>query len=391
LGWCQNKVDSLIQYVGNTNAKAFIVLKGGKIAIEQYYGTFTMDSTWFWASAGKSLTSVMLGKAQQDGILDINDSTSHYLGANWTSCTPAHEGAITLKDQLQMTTGLKDNVPDQDCTVDTCLIYQADAGTRWAYHNAPYHLLHDVIEQASGLTLQQYTNQKIKTPTGMGSGFWFDHIYYSKARDMARFGLLCAANGNWNGTPVISDFTYLNAMKSTSNSYNLSYGYLWWLNGKSSFMIPQSQLVFSGSLIPNAPADMYCALGKYDQKIYIVPSLDIVVVRIGYAGTNAALALSAYDNVLWEKIMDMYCTTSIEESANKDTRVFPNPASDIVYIEAAYFDKNEEITATDVFGKVYELNVTKETTSRIKIDVSKLSRGVYFVKGTNWQQKIIVD
>src|SRR3989344_2102586 len=86
LGWCQNRVDSLTQYVGNTNAKAFIILKGGKIALEQYYGTFTMDSLWFWASAGKSLASVMIGKAQQDGILDINDSTSHYLGVGWTSC-----------------------------------------------------------------------------------------------------------------------------------------------------------------------------------------------------------------------------------------------------------------------------------------------------------------
>ncbi|MDP2385179.1 MAG: serine hydrolase [Bacteroidota bacterium] len=391
IGWCQNKVDSLTQYVGNTNAKAFIILKGGKIALEQYYGTFTMDSLWFWASAGKSLASVMIGKAQQDGILNINDSTSHYLGAGWTSCTSAQEGAITLKDQLQMTTGLNDNVPNQDCTVDTCLIYLSDAGTRWAYHNAPYHLLHDVIEQASGLTLQQYTNQKIKTPTGMGSGFWFDHVYYSKPRDMARFGLLCAANGNWNGTPVLSDPTYLNDMKNTSNPHNLSYGYLWWLNGKSSFMVPQTQFVFTGSLIPNAPADMYCALGKYDQKIYIVPSLDIVVVRMGNAGSTAALAISAYDNVLWEKIMDMYCTTSIETRTTKNINMFPNPASDVVYIESDNFNANEKISVTDILGKNWEVSITKENTSRIKIDVSGLSKGVYFIKGNQWQQKVVIE
>ena len=391
IGWCQNRVDSLTQYVGSTNAKAFIILKGGKIALEQYYGTFTMDSLWFWASAGKSLASVMIGKAQQEGLLNINDSTSHYLGAGWTSCTSAQEGAITLKDQLQMTTGLNDNVPDDNCTADTCLIYQADAGTRWAYHNAPYHLLHNVLEQASGLTLQQYTNQKIKTPTGMVSGFWFDHVYYSKARDMARFGLLCAANGNWNGTPVLSDPTYLNDMKNTSNPYNLSYGYLWWLNGKANFMVPQTQFVFSGSLIPNAPADMYCALGKYDQKIYIVPSLDIVVVRMGNAATTAALALSAYDNVLWEKIMDMYCATSLETIVQKNIKVFPNPASDVIYIESVNFDSNEKITVTDVLGKIYEVNITKETASRIKIDVSGLNEGVYFVGGNSWRQKILIE
>src|ERR1700740_1455643 len=70
LGWCTSKVDTLIQYVGNTNAKAFIMLKGGKIVLEKYYGTFTVDSLWFWASAGKSLTSVLVGRAQQDGIIN---------------------------------------------------------------------------------------------------------------------------------------------------------------------------------------------------------------------------------------------------------------------------------------------------------------------------------
>ena len=49
-----------------------------------------------------------------------------------------------------MTTGLDDNVPDNDCTSDTCLVYNADAGTRWAYHNAPYTLLQDVMDNATG-------------------------------------------------------------------------------------------------------------------------------------------------------------------------------------------------------------------------------------------------
>ena len=225
----------------------------------------------------------------------------------------------------------------------------------------------------------------------MSSGIWFQHIYYSKARDMARFGLLCAANGNWNGTPVLSDPTYLNDMKNTSNPYNLSYGYLWWLNGKLSFMVPQSQFVFSGNLIPNAPPDMYCALGKYDQKIYIVPSLDIVVVRMGNAGTSAALALSAYDNVLWGKIMDMYCTTSIEKIASKNIQVFPNPATDVVYIESSDFDPNEKITIEDILGKKHEENITKENISRVKINLSTLNKGVYFIRGNHWQQKLIVD
>ena len=112
LGWCQDKVDSLIQYVGDRNSKAFIVLKDGKIVIEEYYGTFTADSLWYWASAGKTLTAFTVGIAQQEGHLNISDTTSDYLGTGWTACTPAQEEKITIRNQLTMTSGLDDGVPD---------------------------------------------------------------------------------------------------------------------------------------------------------------------------------------------------------------------------------------------------------------------------------------
>ena len=95
---------------------------------------------------------------------------------------------------------------------------------------------------------------------------------------------------------------FLNNAINTSQNLNQSYGYMWWLNGKSSFMLPQLQTEFSGALIPNAPNDMYCALGKNDQKIYIVPSRDLVIVRMGNAADDENFALSSFDNELWAKI-----------------------------------------------------------------------------------------
>jgi hypothetical protein len=55
---------------------------------------------------------------------------------------------------------------------------------------------------------------------------------------------------------------------TTSQNINLGYGYLWWLNGKNSYHLPQSQLQFSEA--SSAPNDMYMALGKNDQKIYVI-------------------------------------------------------------------------------------------------------------------------
>jgi CubicO group peptidase (beta-lactamase class C family) len=91
-------------------------------------------------------------------------------------------------------------------------------------------------------------------------------------------------------------------MVNTSQTYNLSYGYLWWLNGKTTSMVPQSQIVFPTPLAPNAPVDMFMALGKDDKKIYVIPSLDAVVVRLGDDAGGSVAGPSSFDNDLWAKL-----------------------------------------------------------------------------------------
>ena len=150
LGWCEDNIDSLYQYLEEKNTKAFLVLKNGRIVLEKYFGAFEQDSLWYWASAGKPATAVVVGIAQAEGLLDISDPTSDYLGEGWTAAPPEKEALITIRHQLTMTTGLDDSVADADCNLDTCLQYLANAGTRWAYHNAPYTLLDKVVEAATG-------------------------------------------------------------------------------------------------------------------------------------------------------------------------------------------------------------------------------------------------
>jgi len=73
---------------------------------------------------------------------------------------------------------------------------------------------------------------------------------------------------------------------------------------KTSFMVPGEQTVYQGHLVPNAPVDMYAAMGASDQRIYVIPSKKMVVVRMGDASdpANPNFALSGFDNALWEKI-----------------------------------------------------------------------------------------
>lgn len=375
LGWCPDKIDTLTQYLEDKNTKAFIVLKDGKIVIEHYYGTFTQDSIWYWASAGKSLAAFLTGIAQEEGLLNITDTVSNYLASGWTSCASGDEEKITIFNQLTMTSGLDDDVPDPDCTDDTCLICIDTPGNRWVYHNAPYHLLHDVLEVASGNTLNFYTYSKLALQTGI-TGAWVDHIFFSKPRAMARFGLLTLANGIWSNDTILHDANYLQQMTNTSQPMNPSYGYLWWLNGKGSYMAPQSQFVFQTDLVPNAPDDMFAALGKNDQKIYIVPSQNLVVVRMGdNSGNIPVLAISSFDNELWGKLNDVFCgTLSIASDAiNNAITIYPNPSGGNFFIDGIHPEQPVRIALFDHMGRKIFESLSNEKT----IATGHLGNGIY--------------
>ncbi len=305
LGWNETELTNLYTYLQQKNTKAFIIIKNGKIVAEKYFGTFTVDSNWYWASAGKTMTAFLVGIAQSEGLLNINNKSSAYLGTGWTALPLAKENLITVRHQLTMTSGLDDGVTDNDCTLPACMQYKADAGTRWAYHNAPYTILDKVVEAATGTSYNNYFQQKIRTPIGMNGLYiktGYNNVLYSTPRSMARFGLLLLNKGKWDKQTILPDTGYFNAQVNSSQSLNNSYGYLTWLNGKTSHMLPSTQIVFNGALAANAPADMYAALGKNDQKIYVVPSQNLVVVRMGDSAGNPQLAVSSFDNELWGKL-----------------------------------------------------------------------------------------
>ena len=381
LGWCLDKIDTLYNYLELENTKGFIVLKDGKIVLEKYFGNFTQDSIWYWASAGKTLTSFLIGQAQEDGYLSINDTSSKYLGLGWTNCTLPQENLITIKNQLTMTSGLDDGVTDPHCTIDTCLNYLAPVNTRWAYHNAPYTLLEQVIENATSMNMNNYTQLRLKTPTGI-TGLWvmngFNNVFYSKVRSMARFGLLIQNNGIWANDTLLHDNVYKFNMINTSQNLNNSYGYLWWLNGKSSFMVPTSQITFPGSYAPDAPNDMFAGIGKNGQIVSIAPSKGLVMVRMGESPSSSGQEVPfLLCTNIWKRLNEAICVpnsiTDINE--NKSTlTISPNPASNQIHIEGITA-KDYKIKILNIIGKTM-LTATNQTT----IDVSSLTKGIYLAK-----------
>ena len=374
LGWCQDKIDDLIDLNVNGNSKALIILKSGKIVIEEYFGDHNQTKNWYWASAAKSLTAALVGVAHEEGIININDATSEYLG-DWTICNEANSN-VTILNQLTMTTGL-DYSQDIDCTDPVCLDCLNEVGTEWFYHNAPYTLLQDVISVASGNDFSSYTQSALRDKIGM-NGFWLPvndtNVFFSTARSMARFGLMMQANGDWGGAPVIGDKEYLNSMITSSQEINKSYGYLWWLNGQESYRLPGSTFTFSGSLIPQISAEAYMALGKNGQYIIVIPSEEIVIIRMGDDPDSSLVPLD-----FLRELMDLYtqlnCTTDVNgiESNLEQLKIVNSLCLD--KLEVVGLKNNIRYSIVNYSG----VELQKGELNSKEIDVSTLNKNLYFI------------
>ena len=302
LGWNTNAIGDLKNFLAQKNTKSFMILVNGRIVMEEYFNGHSASAEWEWNSAGKTLVAATTGIAQQEGLLNINNKVSDYIGTEWTNKKKKKENLIKVRHLLTMTSGIDET---HQLMIPYNLTYVADAGTRWAYGNV-FQKLTDIVAEASNQDFETYFNAKLKNKIGM-NGYWnfgtIFTIYHSNTRSMARFGLLALNKGKWKDEQIINEAYFTESINSSQN-INSSYGYLTWLNGKENFMIPGEQTVYNGFLVPNAQADMYAAMGAKDQRIYVVPSKKLVIVRMGEASdpNNPNFAVSGFDNELWTKI-----------------------------------------------------------------------------------------
>ncbi|MBT8233532.1 MAG: serine hydrolase [Saprospiraceae bacterium] len=387
LGWCSEVYEELKIELEENGTRAFMILKDGKIVVEEYFNEFKQDSSWVWFSAAKSLTSFLVGLAQENGDLSINDPSHLYLGNGWSDLTPEQEANITVRHHLTMTTGLDYTVPNNMCTEPSCLQYLNPPGSHWFYHNAPYSIMRKLIETATGQNYNIYTFQNMHQTIGM-DGFWINtddlNLYFSTARSMARFGLLMLNNGDWNNQTIMTDKAYFNDMINTSQDLNPGYGYLWWLNGKENYKLPESDFVFNGPIVPNGFQDMYCAIGANAQILSVVPSQNIIMVRMGNDNSSSLVPFEVLHKTT-SALVDMACnaTSTIEVEKNDPIKVIPNPSSqNEIYISGL---PNENI-----FYLLFDNNlrmVDKGMLSQDHYLSHQLSSGFYWLKLFSKEEK----
>lgn len=313
LNWNTTELENLYTFLEDNDTRAFIILKDGKIVVEKYWGKnflgtkdFTSETQWPWYSAGKTLTSFMIGMSEKGGSIDHTEKVSTYLGEGWTSMTKEQEDKITVKHLLSMTSGLDYSVSNPNCYTPDCLQYLNNPGEVWFYHNGAFSVLKEVIATIHKTTLNNYTDNNYEEKVG-SNGYWTigdtDYsLYFATARDAARFGLLLLNKGKWEDEELVKE-DYFKKMINSSQDINKSYGYLTWLNGKSTIVAPGFTTIFDASLTENAPADLFAGIGYDGQFIDVIPSECMVVIRLGKEGVS--LVPTALHDEMWSKISNV--------------------------------------------------------------------------------------
>jgi CubicO group peptidase (beta-lactamase class C family) len=291
----EDKDYSFSDYLSMPETKGFLVWQDGKILLEHYGTGHDASTLWVSFSVSKSVTSMLVGAAIQDGyIKSVDEPAVHYVsrlrGTDYDSAS--------IKNVLQMASGLGWSEDYADPKSDVAqaggangvqlvnylagLKREAPAGEKFNYNTGETNLVGEILRSAIGNNASSYLTHKIWQPFGMesdatwllgspGGGETGGCCINATLRDYARIGIFALGNGKLaDGTQVLpKDWI----KESTSPSRGFSgYGYLWWLDE-------------SGS---------YRARGIFGQQIFIDPASNLVITVHSNAPTAVGSVYHAH-------------------------------------------------------------------------------------------------
>jgi CubicO group peptidase (beta-lactamase class C family) len=287
-----------------------LLYRHGRLVLEEYFYGYDRERVHQLRSATKSLVSILVGIAIDRGAL-ANDGElvmKHLPYARYANPDPRKD-RLSLRDLLTMQSGLACDDRDGDSPGNESRVYQShdwvkyvldlpmlDApGSRGRYCSGNSHVAKQIVEHATGTSLPAFAHEHLFGPLGIApdavrwnvtldsSNPTFAQVYL-RPRDMLKIGVLFHQQGRWGGRQVISREWVEASTRKWSTIGKQDYGYFWWRQWLNVPMPDGSRRV-----------DMVVATGNGGQKIYLVPSLDAVVVMTGgrYNQQSSADAIMA--------------------------------------------------------------------------------------------------
>lgn len=298
--------------------RAVLIVQGGRIVAERYGAGFDAESKLVSWSMAKSVTAALVGVGVRDGVLRLDDPLAH---PRWPAEDP--RAAITIRQALHMADGLRWNEEGYDDPIrndaarmlfgpgrENIAAYAAgkslahEPGTVWNYSSGTTNLIAAALARRIGAdplrdptgkeAFRNFMVDRLFRPIGMTSAapefdiagnLYASSLIHATARDWARFGLLHLRDGLWGDTRILPE-GWVDFVRTPATAQGATiYGAHWWLSP------PNGQ-----GLLKKGPHDAFSANGYQGQRLLIVPSRDLIVVRLGLMRDEAAgnAALSAW-------------------------------------------------------------------------------------------------
>jgi len=279
-------------YSDSLGGHALIVWRGGKIRYERYGDNVSADTRYETFSMHKSVLGLAYGAALRDGIIhSLDDKAGDYL-TEWANDP---RGQITLRQLLTMSSGLSQSGIDAKAELALASKIDVPPGSRFEYNNANSELagviLDRALKKAGRGDYAAYLSRVLFKPLGMGDAhLWLDHeggeprffaYLEMRARDWLRVGVMIDRKGSFDGAQVLPA-SWIQTV-TTPSVLNPNYGIQTWIGlpwNRYRAYGPRSPVKMS-NIEPYLAKDMVLFDGFGGERVYIAPSLDLVIVRIG--------------------------------------------------------------------------------------------------------------
>jgi CubicO group peptidase (beta-lactamase class C family) len=293
----QDALDWATQHASGT----VLVIRHGCLAGSTRLDPLTAQVPLDGWSMTKAVTALVVGRAVTMHSFDIDKP----IAPLFPEADKAH-GKLTPRQLLTMTSGLHLTWARDYAGVELMpnrvrdalsLKFDYKPGTVWQYQQSPVTLLLAAVQRTLHTDIQAWASRNLFAPIGITPDQWtwdrdragntqgWAHLHMTSPA-WARLGYLVLHGGNWNGRQLIARDYMREA--TTATRTNRAYGFFFWLNGHDSYVLPSVNGYSAGKgwVVPKAPRDSMIMAGQGEQRVYAIPSLDMVVVRLGENGSR---------------------------------------------------------------------------------------------------------
>ncbi len=272
-GFSKQKLDKAREYWESLDSAAFMVVRDG--AVVAAWGD--VDRRYLLHSARKSIMSGLYGIHVDAGTVDVDKTLKQLRINDIKPKLSKQEKKAKIIDLLRARSGVYHGAAAEPAQNPKPPRGSHKPGTQWCYNNWDFNTLCTIIEQEADIKVFEEFKRSFAEPLGMQDyrvrdGFYMYEKHLSihpayhirmSARDMARFGLLYLAKGNWGGQQVLSEEWVRESTRSHSDdAWGDGYGYMWWV----SFAQPFKKV------------GMFSARGVGEQSIDVLPGANMVCV-----------------------------------------------------------------------------------------------------------------